>query len=63
MSLWLRLLVTLIVMLAAGFVAGLASNAWLGFDLPSYAAGVIGGMTALPVWELLKRLSIKDDPK
>jgi hypothetical protein len=47
-------------MLAISFVIDLASEAWFGFTLPSYAAGVIGGMIALPVWELLKRIRIKE---
>ena len=61
MGLWQRLLTTFVAMLIASFVIGLASEAWLGFTLPSYAAGVIGGMTALPVWELLKRIKTKDE--
>jgi hypothetical protein len=63
MGLWQRLLTTFVAMLIASFVIGLASEAWLGFTLPTYAAGVIGGMTALPVWELLKRIRIKDKNK
>lgn len=63
MHLWQRILITFIAMLVVSFLAGLASNAWLGFELPSYAAGVIGGMTSLPVWELLKQIGIKDDAK
>jgi len=63
MAFWQRLLITFIAMLAVGFVAGLASNAWLGFQLPSYAAGIIGGMTAVPVWEFLKRVNVKDKAK
>jgi hypothetical protein len=59
-GLWQRLLITFVAMLAVSFAIGLASEAWLGFTLPSFAAGVIGGMTALPVWELLKRVRIED---
>ena len=32
----------------------------LNFALPSYAAGVIGGLTALPIWEFLKRIRSKN---
>jgi len=60
MAFWQRLLITFTAMLAVSFIAGLASNAWLGFPLPSYAAGIIGGMTALPVWEFLKRVDVRD---
>lgn len=59
MALWQRLLLTMIVMLAASFVAGLISNRVFGADLPSYLAGMVGGLTALPVWELMKRIDIK----
>jgi hypothetical protein len=30
-----------------------------GFELPSYLAGMVGGLTALPVWEFLKRIRPK----
>lgn len=46
-------------MLAVSFVADLACSAWFGFELPSYAAGVIGGMTAVPVWEVLERIRVR----
>lgn len=54
MKLWQKLLLVLLVMLGASFLAG-----WLwrqAFDaaLPSYLAGVVGGLSALPVWELLR---------
>jgi len=63
MSFWQRLLITFVAMLVASFVAGLVCDSWFSFALPSYAAGVIGGTTALPVWELLKRISIKHESK
>ena len=44
MPLWQRLLVTLVAMAAASL---------------SYLAGVVGGLTAVPVWEFLKRLRPK----
>ncbi len=56
MSFWKRLLITFVAMLVVGFVAGYAWTAALGLILPSYASGVIGGFTALPVWEFLKRV-------
>jgi len=48
-------------MLLVSFVAGVLCENWFGFALPSYAAGVIGGLTALPVWELLKRIKTNDE--
>ena len=59
MAFWQRLLITVFAMLAVSFVAGLCFESWLGLTLPSYAGGMIGGLTALPVWELLKRFSTK----
>lgn len=59
MPFWQRLLITLIAMLAVSFVVGLLWTRIFNFGLPSYAAGVIGGLTALPVWEFLKRVKKK----
>lgn len=59
MPFWQRLVVTLIAMLAVSFVAGLLWQSIFGFSLPSYAAGMIGGLTALPLWEFLKRVGEK----
>lgn len=60
MPFWQRLLITILAMLAASFVVGLIWSALTGYDLPSYLAGVIGGLAALPTWELLKRVRPKD---
>ncbi len=59
MPFWQRLMVTLIAMLAVSFAAGLLLQGILNFALPSYAAGIIGGLTALPLWEFLKRVGKK----
>jgi hypothetical protein len=59
MPLWQRLLVTLVAMAAASLIVGLIWRALSGFELPSYLAGVVGGLTAVPVWEFLKRLRPK----
>ncbi|NIR31252.1 MAG: hypothetical protein GWN84_18460 [Gammaproteobacteria bacterium] len=56
MPLWQRLLVTLGAMLVVSFVAGLVWDGIFGARLPSYLAGVIGGLAALPVWEFVKRV-------
>jgi hypothetical protein len=53
-SLWQRLLITVPVMLAMSFAAGQLWRNLLDFPMPSYLAGVIGGVSALPIWELLK---------
>ena len=59
MPFWQRFAITLVAMLAVSFVAGLLWRNLLGFGLPSYAAGMIGGLTAIPVWEFLKRVRSK----
>ena len=59
MPLWLRALITLIAMLAVSYLIGYMTMSLLKFDLPDYAAGVVGGVTAVPVWEFLKRIKPK----
>lgn len=56
LPLWQRLLITVIVMLAASYIAGLLWNAIFDFRLPSYGAGLVGGLSAIPVWDLLQRI-------
>jgi hypothetical protein len=59
MPFWQRLVITVVAMLVASFVVGLIWSALFGFVLPSYVAGMIGGLTALPVWEFLRRVGPK----
>jgi hypothetical protein len=60
MPLWQRLLATLVAMILTSLIAGLIWDALFGFPLPSYLAGLIGGVTAVPVWEFLKRVGPRD---
>ncbi len=53
---WQRLLVTVAAMLAASWIAGLIWHAIFNFPLPSYVGGVVGGLAALPLWDVLKRI-------
>ncbi len=53
---WQRLLLTILVMLVTSYLAGLAWQYVMGFPLPSYVAGAIGGLAALPVWDFLRRI-------
>jgi hypothetical protein len=46
-------------MLAASYVAGLLWKNSFNSFIPSYLAGIIGGLMALPVWELLRPGSSK----
>jgi hypothetical protein len=59
MPVWQRLLATLVAMIASSFIAGLIWESLFAFPLPSYVAGIIGGLAALPVWEFLKRVGPK----
>ena len=56
MPLWQRLAVTLATMLLTSFVAGLLWRGIFSTDMPSYLSGVVGGVTAVPMWEFLKRV-------
>ena len=59
MKLWQRLLVTLLVIIIVSFLAGLIWSSLFNVRFPSYISGVIGGLVAVPVWELLKRVGPK----
>jgi Na+/glutamate symporter len=59
MPFWQRLVFTLIIIVVASFIAGLVWHRIFSFSLPSYVGGVIGGLVAVPFWELLKRKSPK----
>ena len=59
MPFWKKLLITVIVMLAASFVAGQIWNKIFNAYLPSYVGGIIGGLAALPVWEMLGKAGAK----
>lgn len=53
---WQRLLATIGVMLLASYLAGHLFQGLLGLPIPSYVAGAIGGLAALPTWDFLKRV-------
>ncbi len=56
LPLWQRLAVTIAVMLAASWVVNFLWQSIFSFPLPSYVAGMVGGLAALPCWEFLKRI-------
>jgi hypothetical protein len=58
---WQRLLITIGVMLLTSYLAGLISQSVLGVPIPSFIAGAIGGLSALPTWDFLKRIRPKQD--
>jgi hypothetical protein len=60
MPFWQRLSITFLAMLAASFFLGIFWRSIFNIPLPSYLAGIVGGLTALPVWEFLKRIKPKE---
>ena len=60
MPFWQRLLITVITMLVAGLIAGIIWLSLFNIGIPGYIAGIIGGLTALPIWEFLKRIKPKE---
>ena len=56
MPLWQRLPITILTMLLTSFVAGLLWRSLFNAAIPAYLGGLIGGITAVPIWELLKRI-------
>ncbi|WOG26663.1 hypothetical protein [Endozoicomonas sp. 8E] len=54
LPLWKRCLITLAVMLVASFLIGLLFRSIFGFSLPDYMSGVVGGFSAILIWEFLK---------
>ena len=61
MVFWQRLLITVFVMLVTSFIIGAIWRSTFNMMMPSYIAGVIAGLAALPVWELLKKINPKKD--
>jgi glucose-6-phosphate-specific signal transduction histidine kinase len=53
---WQRLVITIAAVILASGLLGLAWQAMFNFSLPAYLAGLVGGLAALPIWDLLKRI-------
>ena len=60
MPFWQRFLILLLAILAVGFIVDLLWHYFFGFVLPSYVTGVIGGLMAVPLWDILKRIKPKN---
>jgi len=59
MLFWQRFLILLLAILAISFGFNMLWNYVFGFVLPTYISGVVGGLTAVPLWDLLKRIKPK----
>ena len=59
MPFWQRLLILLVAILLVSFLVDFAWRYIFSFVLPSYVTGVIGGLTAVPLWDILKRIQAK----
>jgi hypothetical protein len=59
MKRWQKLLIILLAMLVVAFLFGRLWMWAFGLVLPSYLAGVVGGLIAIPLWELLRRIGGK----
>jgi hypothetical protein len=59
MPLWQRLLITLAVMLLASYLVGLLWQWIFTAEIPSYLSGAVGGISAVPTWEFLRRIRPK----
>jgi hypothetical protein len=59
MPLWQRFVITLATTLFVSFVAGLLWRGIFSADIPSYLDGVVGGVTAVLVWESLKLVGLR----
>lgn len=61
MTFWVRLIVTIVLMVAISYLVSLLWQAVLGgAHMPSYISGLIGGLVGIPVWEILQKF--KADP-
>ncbi len=54
MTLGKRLLITLLAMVAVSFIAGLLWRGVFDARMPSYLSGMVGGLSALAIWEVLR---------
>lgn len=59
MPFWQRSLVLLAAVIGVSVVFSIIWHSLFNFNLPPYATGVIGGLTAVPLWDMLKRVKPK----
>jgi hypothetical protein len=59
MVFWQRSLVLVAAIIAVSFIFGMIWQSLFNFSLPGYVSGVIGGLTAVPIWDFLKKFKPK----
>ena len=59
MPFWQRSLILLVAVIAVSFIVGQVWHAMFSFYLPSYISGVVGGLSAVLIWDLLKKTKPK----
>ena len=55
MPFWQRFLVLLAAVMGVSFIVGYIWHSVFGFNLPAYISGVIGGLSAVLIWDMLKK--------
>jgi len=60
MPFWQRFLILLVAVMAVSFIVGAIWHAMFNFYLPSYVSGVVGGLSAVFIWDILKRIKPKN---
>lgn len=63
MSIWARIAITIVLMMLFSFLAGLLWSKLFSHQIPSYISGIVGGLTAVPVWEILEKFKAKPAEK
>jgi len=59
MPFWQRSLILVVAVMAVSFIVGIIWHSIFGFYLPSYISGVVGGLSAVVIWDLLKKTKPK----
>ena len=55
MPFWQRILILLVAVVGVSVIVSMIWHALFSFYLPSYVSGVIGGLSAVLIWDLLKK--------
>jgi hypothetical protein len=59
MPFWQRFMVLLAAVIGVSVIFSIIWHTLFGFALPEYVSGVVGGLTAVPLWDILKRVKPK----